>query len=601
MAIGIFATIFGLALFFGLGSVIVVSARRRGSGAGAIDSRAVRQFFQYALLYALFVVVAIGASELLGRAFGATPAQWQDGGQELAQALAYALVGGPLAAALAWWTWRSHRRDPSETTSILFVVYLTITALTAVIVAAVSLQTLIFQAIDRTRFDPDAAGQLLAWGALWLGHWIVSRRTLTAERATPHLLLGSLTGLVMAVAGLVMTLGNSLDLLLRPVVVLHPGTGLANGAGLLIAGGLVWVRYWTTAAAHLQRGVWWLAYVLPIAVGGGLIMSLVAASRLLWSVLVWFFGDRLGQTASQHFDSAAFEVASVMAGVLVLWYHQAVLGSGRDVRNEIRRVYEYLLSGIALVTAAFGVGTVIVALIEAATGGVDVGMTTMNTLLAAVTLLAVGVPVWWVFWRQIRIATAAAPASEVVSPTRRVYLVVLFGVAGVAAVVAVIAVAFTGFQDLVNAQVGLVTLRSMRYGLGVLVGAAAVSAYHAAVFRQDRLVAVPERVAGPHSVVLVGAFDPDIERVVRHATGARVELWGLLDGSAQPWQTQYLLAVLAGFADRDLLVIAEGPGLRVLVIDPSGGRVAASGRPEAPGSPPRHQPAAPPAGDAQPS
>lgn len=583
MVIGIFATIFGLALVAGLGILVVAGTRRRG--AGGIDSRWVRQFFQYVLLYALFVVVAIGSSELLGRAFGAKPAQWEDDRYVLAQALAFVLVGLPLAAALAWWTRRHHRRDASETTSIVFTVYLTVTALTGVVMTAVAVQSLIFEAIDQASLDADAAGQLLAWGALWFGHWVLARRVLDPERGTPHLLLGSLIGLAIAVTGLVMTLGNSLDLLLRPTMVLRPATGLAQGGGLLLAGALIWARYWPTAAAHLPRRTLWLVYVLPLGVGGGLIMSLVATSRLLWSVLVWFFGDRLDQTATQHFDSAAFEAAAVGAGALVWWYHRTALGAGGGLRDEVRRVYEYLVSGIALVTSATGIGTVIVALIEAATGGIDVGMTTLNTLLAAVTLLLVGTPVWWIFWRRIRAAAGTAPATEVVSLTRRVYLVLLFGVAGVAAVVALIAVAFTFFQDLVGSQLGAVTLRSMRYGLGVLVGAAAVSAYHAAVYRQDRSAAVPGRATGPRSVVLVGAFDPDLERTVSRATGAKTELWGRLDDCPAAWHDDALLTALAGHVDQDLLVIAEGAELRVLVVNPDGGRVPANAAPVSPTSP----------------
>ena len=127
--------------------------------------------------------------------------------------------------------------------------------------------------------------------------------------------------------------------------------------------------------------------------------------------------------------------------------------------------------------AAAGVGTTLVSLIEAATPGVDVGMTTINTLLAAVTLLVVGVPVWWLHWRSIRAAVAADPNHEVATLTRRIYLVMLFGVAGVAAVIALLVAGSTFFRDLVDAQLGGATLRSMRYALGVLVASAAVSCW----------------------------------------------------------------------------------------------------------------------------
>nr|NLI49859.1 hypothetical protein [Propionibacterium sp.] len=596
---GILGAIFGLALVVGLLVLVVSAARRRGRGHDGIDARSVRRFFQYVLLFALFVVAAVGLAELLGRLFGARSEPWEDDAYQLAQALAFVFVGLPLAAALAWWTWRRHRTDTAERDSTLFAAYLTLTALTGVFVAATSLQRLVVAAVQESRPDAAAAGSLLAWGALWLGHWVAARRSLDHRRGTPHVLLGSLVGLVFTLAGLVTTLGILLDLVLRPDVVRY-GSGLAEGVGLLLSGALVWGVYWLADGVRLPRSTLWLAYVLPVGVGGGLVMALVAASRLLWSVLVWLVGDRLGRTASEHFESAAFEVVAFLAGVAVWGYHRWVLGAAGarrpagdeaatpepdavaagprpdgPTRGEVRRVYEYLMAGIALIAAAFGVGTILVALIEAATPGEDVGLTVRNTALAAGTLLAVGVPVWWLYWRRIRAAVAAAPGPEAASLTRRVFLVLLFGVAGVAAVVALIAVALTFFQDLVSGAPGASTVREARYGLGVLVATAAVSAYHGTVFRSDRARTVTAgQPAGPRSIVLVGVDDPDLERRLVRATGARVEGWVRLDAPAPAWDADAVLAALDGHAGEDLLVVADAAGLRVLSVDLGDGRSA---------------------------
>ena len=63
----------------------------------------------------------------------------------------------------------------------------------------------------------------------------------TEEKSIAHVLLGlSLFG----AAGLVITLGTSLDLLLRPEAVGRPLGVLGEGASTLIVGALIWVRYW---------------------------------------------------------------------------------------------------------------------------------------------------------------------------------------------------------------------------------------------------------------------------------------------------------------------------------------------------------------------
>ncbi|MGB7962215.1 MAG: DUF5671 domain-containing protein [Propionicimonas sp.] len=564
----IFGSILSLAFVIGIVVIVVVAARRRVPG--GVDAHSVRRFFQYVLLFALYVVVALGLAELLGRAFGAVPGEYEDPGGDLAQALAFLLVGGPVAAGLSWWTWRRHRAEPDETDSGLFVAYVTITALVSLFVAATALQGVLADALGG-RFDPDGLGVLVAWGAVWAGHWWLARRAVDTARGAPHLLLGSLVGLAMAAAGLVMALGAALDVLLRPGTA--PGTlGLFEGASLLVTGALVWAGYWLVGAARLPRDTWWLAFVLLAGVGGGLVAILTAASQLLWSLLVWFVGDRAGADAATHFASATTQFATLVSGGLVWWYHRTMLGERREERTEVRRVYEYLVAGIGLIAAAAGVGTVLVAFVEAVTPGVDFGMTVRNTLLGGLTALLVGAPVWWLLWSRIRRAVASDPGTEVPSLTRRIYLVVLFGIAGIAAVVALIAAAVILFNDVVDAQVSGVTIRSMRYALGVLVATAAVSAYHGAIFGQDRARGIA-RARGPRSIVLVGPADPDAARALARATGARVEVWGRLDVATPPWDADALGGALAGMGG-DLLVVADPGGWRVVEIDPSGRRAA---------------------------
>lgn len=563
----IFSALFSLALLVGLVVVVVSAARRRGPG---VDARSVRRFFQYVVLFALVVVVAIGATELLGLLLGADVPEWQDPDAELARGLAFVFVGGPLAALLAWWTRRSHRTDPTERDSGLYAAYLTLTALVAAVVVATSVPELLAVALRESEFSGETAARLSVWAAVWWVHWWLAARTLDRDRNTPHLLLGSVVGLLLGVVGLVLTLGTSLDLLILDRNVLGSPLGtLGESLGTLVAGGALWIRYWATAAIRLPRRPLWLALVLPVGVGGGLVVALVAGSRLLWSVLVWFFGDPGADPPARHFDSAATEFAAVAVGLLVWWYHRTVLGSAEG-RTEPRRVYEYLVSGIGLAAAAVGVGTVLVSLIEAATPGVDVGMPVLNTLWAAVTLLVVGVPVWWVFWTRVRRAAAADSDAELVSPTRRVYLVVLFGLAGVAVVVSLITIAVVLLQDVVAGSFSPATLRSMRYGLGTLVGAAAVSAYHGAVFRQDRAAGANLRARGPRTVVLVGAVSPELDRDLNRATGARVEVWGRLDSAVAAWDVPELAAELAAYPGADVLVVADGAGRRIIPVDPSG-------------------------------
>ena len=182
-------------------------------------------------------------------------------------------------------------------------------------------------------------------------------------------------------------------------------------------------------------------------------------------------GEPRSTVAAEHFAAAPTATATVAVGTLVWWYHQAVLKEpGTATRTEVTRLYEYLMAGLGLLAATGGLITLVAALIDALAGNAFVGGSIVNTLLAGTTLLAVGGPVWWLHWREIQVATRAAGAEEVTSPTRRVYLYVLFGVGAVAAVVALVVAAYLLFQDIVSGTAGADTLRRMRFAIGALLG-----------------------------------------------------------------------------------------------------------------------------------
>jgi hypothetical protein len=210
----------------------------------------------------------------------------------------------------------------------------------------------------------------------------------------------------------------------------------------------------------------------------------------------------------------------------VWWYHHAVLEQdGPAVRSEGRRVYEYLLAGAGLLTAAAGLATLAIAALEGATNStVLTGPSPVNTVLAAVTLLVVGTPVWVFYWRLTQAAARTDPSTEVEAPTRRAYLFALLGAGSVAAVVSLLVAVYQFFAAAFDDPLGAATVRSARFAIGILLAAAAVTVYHWSVYRADRAVA-PARRRGPRYVLVVGPHEPDLARVLARSTGGRVQAW----------------------------------------------------------------------------
>lgn len=558
-----------LGLLVTLAVLSVLAARARRSGRSGVDPHSVRRLFQYVVIYGLVMVVAYGAARLIARIPGLSSPSFDDSYQ-LGQALGFVLVGIPLLGGLLWWTRRQHRADPGETASVVYAAYLTLTALVSVVLATLRVRDLIAQLVEWSRPDGDSVGHAVVWTAVWLVHWGLIRRHLHEQRNSPHLLLGAAWGLFAGAVGLISTLGVALDLLIWQPTILGGTTGvLAESAALLIIGGLVWIRYWVRGAAHVPRGTGWLAYVLLLGVAGGFITAVVAASRLLWLLVVWLVGDPVELSAAQHFDTATTELAAAVIGFVVWWYHRATLGTTQAEHRDVRRVYHYVLAALALIVAAVGLGSLVLALVESATPGLELGMTTRNTWLAGITVLVISVPIWWTHWRRITAMVTADPAEEVGALPRRIFWVLLFGVSVVAVVIVLLSVGLTIFGDLVAGDLGATTWRSIAAELGVLVAVAAVVAYHASVFRTDRAVPVAQPVVvGPRSVLLIGAVNPVLANTLREATGAQIQMWQRRDVEPPAWDETEVLTALAEHLDEDVVVIADDAGLRLVVAGP---------------------------------
>ncbi|HJR92954.1 MAG TPA: DUF5671 domain-containing protein [Acidimicrobiia bacterium] len=569
-----FLILVGLVVVLGLVALVVQGARHlvgRGGG-GPDDGSGVRRFFQYFLLFGLLIIVGIGLSSLLGRLLEG-PGLVSEDDPALARAITFSVIGIPLYLALAVWSRRRILEDADERWSLGWALYSVIAPLPALTVAMFALYDILEWAFRADRYDATATARLIVWGGLWLAHWLVARPLASQTPAQIHLALGSAIGLGTAVSGLIALLGTAIETLVGAGdgLVVGSGRDLARAGAALATGALVWALYWSWTFARERPTPFWFGYVLPIGVGGGLVTAVAAGATVLHDVLVWFLGDSLRFDAARHFSAAPTAVSAVVVGFLVWWYHRQVLESAEsEERTEVRRIYEYLMAAIGLLSAAGGMATVLVAVVEALTGSgaIEVGSASaINTLLAAITLLAVGAPLWWVFWTRIQRAVAADPPEEAGSTTRRIYLLLLFGVGGVVAVIALLVGVFVLIEDLLEGRFGSETWRSMRFALALLVTTGAIAAYHWAVYGQDREAVPAQDRLGPRHILLIGDADDEMARSLARATRSRVELWPRTDGVARPWDLAELVEAVGASESKAVTVISGPGGLQVIGID----------------------------------
>jgi len=552
-------------------SLIIVVVRKLSSsgGRGGLHGLSVRRFFQYLLLYGLIIISAIGLSGLLGRLLDRSTLVVADQ-TDLARSVSFVVVGIPLYIFVALWTRRRFLADPSEAKSFGWGLYISLANVTSLVMAMFALHETLAWAFGIRTYSGYSIARLIVWGALWCAHWRLDVRLTPKLSSRSHHLIGSLIGLGTAVVGLINLIGAVIERALKlggDVLIVGGPNPIVKSVITLAVGIPVWFLYWIKTFSKSKRDPLWLGYVLLFGVGGGLAVAISCASTVLYSVFVWFLGQPRSLDASLHFQNTPSIAAAACVGVIVWWYHHAVLDD-ETTRSEIRRIYEYLMAGIGLLAAAAGLTMILVALLETISSSSVIagGSGARNSLLAAATLLLVGTPVWWIFWRRIQSATQKFSSQEHASPSRRIYLFLLFGIGGLTAVIVLLIGVFFLFDDIFKGNLGLETLHRARFCLGILITTGAVAGYHWVIYRSER-----EQVAagqhGPNFVLLVGPKDPDLIQAVVHHTGGRVQAWKRTDDASGFGSVEDVIAILDKANGESIILLADSDGVRAIPVD----------------------------------
>ena len=556
------AAIFIQVLFLGLlffGAYKLFSrGGRRGGGEFSI-----RRLFHYSLLYFSVIVAGFGVSGLLGRTldFGQVIAESRT---DLARNLSFAIVGVPLVYLFARWSSKNLRDDSTERSSLAWQAYLTITSITSLVIALNGLHDTLSRLIGNDPYRGDAISKLLVWSIIWIFHLRLSAQAGEANRA--QYLIGSVIGLSILAVGLGGVIANSLEALIntsKEVISIERTNPIVNSSITVLLGAPVWVIYWLRGALSFTRDFLWHAYIFLAGIAASFITTVVGFSVVLYDVLVWFFGDTGNESATQHFFTSANAVGAALSGLAIWSYHRALIQEESE-RTELRRIYEYIVTGVSLIAASLGIMMIIVAAIESITPN-DIASASegTNSLVLAMTLLIVGAPFWWGFWNRLERAVLKNQ-SDLSSPTRRIYLLMLFGVAGVAAVVSLITAIFLFFDDLLNYELAQTTFRDMRFAFGILITNAAISGYHWTIYKSERDTPVENFRRGRH-ITLVGPSDAHIVQLLKEQLGGNVQLWVSPD-SGSPWNLQELVDLIDTTEGEELLVINEKRKLRAIEI-----------------------------------
>lgn len=505
--------------------------------------RTVRRLITYLLLFALVVVAAVGLSGLLERLLVAGTELATADVAGLARSLAFALIGGPLAALLWWVVWR-RLADDTERASVGWGLYVSGAYMVSLVVATTNLLSTLSTLI---------AGQSQQWrpslaaGVVWAGVWGWHRWMWRHPRKRPldlvevPTLLGAYFGLVIGAGGAIAALSTLFDAALRgataAATVGKPWWVSALQSVIWAAGGaLVWWWHWTHDGGRRLRGG--LASVALIAVGvlGAGVLTLGGAGVVLFVLLRLAF-DRT-DAMDVMLEPLAPAIAAAAVGSLVWVYHR---GLARDSSETIRQGSRLVTSGVALVAAASGIGVIVnAALAMAATPLAGSGARTL--LLGGISSLLVGAPVWWLSWKPLDRTSPAAPGTAggpaAWLNARRVYLIVVFGLSAVVAVITLLVIGYRMFEYFLGDLSGGSLVERIRAPLGLLVATGLVAGYHFAVWRHQRAVLTAAGTARKRSIghvlLVTGGNPAPLHRAIEDATGAGVTVWRRADVGTGP-------------------------------------------------------------------
>ena len=265
---------------------------------------------------------------------------------------------------------------------------------------------------------------------------------------------------------------------------------LRTDLAVALAGGVAYWTHWRVFARDDRDSALRWIFLFLASVGGAAV-ALGAAGAMAYTALSWLIGAA-NQSAADHFEDipAALVVCAVGFIAWIFFRRRMLAEAVGEYATPIRRIYDHLMAALGLVAlaaaAVIAFNTALLTLVEvfaAAPEDPDAWREPVSVILA---LLIVGVPVWSLFWRRLRLAYAADPSDESAALSHRAYIFAALGVAALAFLGGGGGTLFVILRDLLDTDLSLDTARDLAPAVGFALTAALSLPYHWAIYRADQ-------------------------------------------------------------------------------------------------------------------
>ena len=479
--------------------------------------KTVRRLYFYAVALISFEVVLWGLVGLIRSIVN--PNLITDNAQALATALSLILVGIPFFLVHWLWAQRVSAREEEEKTATVRAVFLYGALLATLIPAVQNLLALLNRAFigaARISYERALIGGTQSWPdnliAIILNllmaayFWSILRAEWPTLPDTENFkdirriyrYLWMLYGLLMVVFGT----QQILQFILQIPTDLIGTSGretFVNATALLVVGTPIWFFAWRFIQVALSdpdesESVLRLIILYLLALGG-IITVLTAGGNILYDLLSRLFGENISNTDLLQNISGPLSLV-IPFGVLWSYYgswlnKQFESASSIPRRSGMKRIYFYILSTIGLATTITGVLLLFMLIIDQLTNkNVDVitADTVLKQLAAAISVIAVGLPLWLMTWRPMQaeaLADGESGGHARRSIVRKAYLYLALFASVLGTMVPAGMIIFLLIQAALKGEVEKDFLNGILTALQALIVFVVVLAYHLMALRKD--------------------------------------------------------------------------------------------------------------------
>ena len=364
----------------------------------------------------------------------------------------------------------------------------------------------------------------------------------------------------------------------------HWTTSTRHYAAAFISGLLLWGTHWLVFARNDANNRFRTTYLYLASIPAGGIISTIATGSLLYGVFSLILGIERADNG-QVMSQAPGGLSSLIVGLFLVFYHQEITSrESGDKQSESftnnRLAFLYSFSFIGIAVSAPGIATlfytVFSAVTEPSTAILDSSPESWQDPAASgLTMLILGGTIWG--YLQIKYLSKAEMNEPNTLSMKRIYYTGIIGIGLLIAVAALSTFIFVVLRDVLAADFGYETVRSIRIPVSILLAFAVIVPYHWLLQRTERQqietdssteTIRPQKsvtiLAPPNSSFFIAQLEDDLGYPVTSVNWADS---GAIDLELDTENTVSAADAISGSNGDNVIIIPEPGGLRVYSYD----------------------------------